>query len=125
VSLMDNSLVPTPRQLVVNRSGSRCEAMVKVWTGTVYLWTRCYRNPIEVHHRLTRARGGGLLDDLGEIYHLMALCHRHHRVDADGRYAFESGLLLDGRMYYAGGVYWYEGSDPYLKDNYGEGVRTG
>lgn len=119
------SLVPTPRQLVVNRSGERCEAMVRVWTGTTYLWTRCYRTPIEVHHRLTRARGGNLLDELGEIYHLIALCHAHHRNEADGQYAFESGLLLDGRMYYSGGVYWYEGSDQYLKDNYGQGVRTG
>lgn len=104
--------------------------MVQVWrldplTGEKTTWTRCFREPIEVHHRLTRARGGGLLDELGEIYHLIALCHQHHRNDADGGLAYESGLLLDGRMYYAGGVYWYEGSDAYLKDNYGKGVRTG
>jgi hypothetical protein len=124
MGVMDNSLVPTPRDLVIQRSGGRCEAMVRVWTGTKYLWTRCFREPVDVHHRLTRARGGHLLDELGEIYHLMALCRQHHSHDADGRYAHESGLLIDGQMFYAGGTYWYEGSDTYLKDNYGKGVRT-
>lgn len=87
------------------------------------VWARCFRSPIEVHHRLTRARGGNLLDQLGEIYHLIALCTTHHREDADGGLAYQTGLLLDGRMYYAGGTYWYEGSDSYLKDNYGAGIK--
>jgi hypothetical protein len=127
--LMSRSVIPTPRDLVIERSGGRCEAMVLMsgttWKKPRMIWARCFRSPVDVHHRLTRARGGGLLDELGEIYHLMALCRQHHSDDADGRFAFEAGLLLDGRMYYAGGVYWYEGSDPYLKDNYGNGVRTG
>lgn len=110
---------PKTRDLVVIRSGGRCEAMV--WVHDT--WARCFRAPIEVHHRITRARGGNLLDELNETYHLVALCTQHHREDADGGLAYESGLLLDGRMYYAGGQYWYEGSDQYLKDNYGQGVR--
>jgi hypothetical protein len=116
-------IVPTPRDLVVDRSGGRCEAMTTV--SGLDVWTRCFRSPIEVHHRLTRARGGDLLDELGETYHLIALCPQHHREDADGGLAYESGLLLDGRMYKSGGLYWYEGSDDYLKDNYEQGVRLG
>lgn len=129
MKVMDARYVPTPRDLVLDRSGGRCEAMVVMY-GTTWkvprkIWARCFREPVDVHHRLTRARGGGLLDELGEIYHLMALCRQHHATDADGRYAYESGLLLDGRMYKSGGLYWYEGSDQYLNDNYGKGVRTG
>jgi len=81
-------------------------------------WARCGRAPIEVHHRLTRARGGDLLDSVKEIYHLMALCHRCHK------YAHEvdqghNGLILAGSVYRDGLYLIYEGPDEYLRSTYG------
>lgn len=73
---------------------------------------------MERHHRLTRARGGTILDEVGESYHLIDLCPQHHRM-ADGADAYESGLLIDG--YVTSGLYGpvYTGSDPYLLERYG------
>lgn len=92
------------------------------------VWTRCFKNPIEVHHRLTRARGGAVLDALGESYHLIALCPGHHR-DADGAQAYQMGLLLDGMMVRDGSSHYYTGSDSYLLSRYGRtdvrGVTAG
>lgn len=68
-----------------------CEAMVEV-NG---VWTRCGRRPTESHHLLTRARGGRILDAVGETYHLINLCPRCHRA-ADGAEAYERGLLING-----------------------------
>ena len=45
-----------------------CEAMIQLYNGT---WTRCWRKPTESHHMLTRARGGRILDEVGETYHLI------------------------------------------------------
>lgn len=92
-----------------------CEAMIKV--GRV--WTRCGRRPTEDHHRLTRARGGLILDDYGERYHHIQLCHIHHKTahSPGGR---ESGLLLDG--YVTTGPDerpLYLGPDEYLTREYG------
>lgn len=101
-------------QAVHHRSRGRCEAMVYVgghaeideWAST---YGRCFRYPVEVHHMLTRSRGGLLLDDVGETMHLLALCPQHHRV-AHSPGGHESGLMIngyvlpgsDGRPVYAG-----------------------
>lgn len=104
----------------LKRSGRRCEADVLIEIAeNEFVWTRCGRTPVEVHHALTRARGGALLDKVGEIYHLIALCHDCHRL-ADGGEAYEGGVLLDGY------VSWdqqqdrpvYTGSDDYLTRTY-------
>lgn len=105
------------RQRVYRRSGKMCEAMVAVPGTTV--WTRCGVSPVEVHHTLKQSRGGDVLDRVGEIYHLMALCHAHHR-DAEGTEAYEGNLLI------AGHVIWdnvwerpvYTGPDEYLLKTY-------
>ena len=82
-------------------------------------WTRCGRRQVENHHRLTRARGGLILDAAGETYHLMDLCPWHHKIAHDEGSAFENGLLLDG--YVTSGLNGpvYVGSDPYLNERYG------
>jgi len=108
----------TPNALVKLRSGSRCEAMVAVMAGHRAVPTRCFRSPVEIHHRLTRARGGDLLDVLGETYHLMALCHLHHKHAHEVR--DNQGLMLDGSVQLLGsGRVLYTGPDQYLNDNYG------
>lgn len=83
------------------------------------IWTRCGRTPVERHHRLTRARGGKILDAWGEHYHLMDLCAKHHRM-ADGKEAYDTGLLLDGYVTTnPDGSPHYQGTDPYLLNRYG------
>lgn len=91
-----------------------CEAMVRVYTGA---WTRCWRKPTERHHLLTRARGGRILDEVGETYHLIDLCHIHHRL-ADGGDAYAGDLLIDGYVSRSNGRVVYQGSDEYLSDKY-------
>lgn len=82
-------------------------------------WTRCGRSPVEKHHRLTRARGGSILDAVGETYHLIDLCPKHHRF-SDGAQAYETGLLIDGYVTTgANGRPLYIGSDEYLSRVYG------
>lgn len=66
---------------------------------------------------LTRARGGKLLDREGETYHHIALCRRHHSA-ADGRAAYEGGLLIDGYATTENGRVVYYGSDEYLREKY-------
>lgn len=105
------------RKAVLERSGSRCEAMIELPRA----WTRCGRHPVEVHHALTRARGGGLLDQLGETYHLIALCPFHHRLVDD--MGSESGLMIDGYMVRDGLNIVYVGPDEYLTERYGTEVR--
>lgn len=105
----------TSRDRVIDRSYGMCEAMVGLDNG---VWTRCFKGPVEVHHRLTRARGGAILDQLGEIHHLIALCPTHHRM-ADGAQAYNMGLLLDGYMVRDGSAVYYEGSDSYLTARFG------
>jgi hypothetical protein len=74
----------------------------------------------EIHHLLTRGRGGGALDAVGETYHLAHLCRIHHR-SADGALAYSAGLLIDGFCIYdrilARPV--YRGSDEWLTEHYG------
>lgn len=79
-------------------------------------WARCGRLGIEDHHMLTRARGGDLLDTVGEIYHHIALCPEHHRyAHAEG---FPTGLMLEGSAYLEGGIITYVGPDDYLSARY-------
>lgn len=86
------------------------------------VWTRCGKRDVEVHHALTRARGGAILDSIGESYHLMVLCQEHHR-GADGGEAYDGALLIDGYVVTEDGVPVYYGSDTYLKEKYPNAVR--
>jgi len=96
-----------------------CEAMIRIEHPYREVWTRCGRSPVERHHRLTRARGGAILDKVGETYHLIDLCPAHHRM-ADGAVAYQNGLLLDGYVTTSvEGEPVYVGSDPYLTELYG------
>ena len=91
-----------------------CEAMVAL----PRTWTRCGKPMIEVHHALKRSRGGHLLDPY-DIYHLIALCHTHHRyVETSGD---ETGMLIDGYVITDSitGRPVYTGSDVYLTATYG------
>jgi hypothetical protein len=81
-------------------------------------WARCGRPVVEVHHMLKRSRGGHLLDKY-EIYHLIALCHQHHRwAETSGE---NVGLLIDGYVITDSihGCPVYTGSDEYLTDRFG------
>jgi len=92
---------------VLERSWSRCEAMVQIGSA----WTRCFRTPVEVHHMLTRSRGGKILDAHGETAHLLALCNQHHR-EAHSPGGHDSGLMIDGYVTTGpDGRPVYEGSD--------------
>ena len=104
------------RQLVLARSDARCEAEVEVRG----VWTRCFTHPVEVHHMLTRARGGDVLDSAGEDYHLAALCLWHHRrAHEPGGYA--AGLMIEGYVTidHATTRPVYVGPDHYLQQHYG------
>lgn len=104
---------------VIQSCAGRCEAEVQIPFSGV--WARCFRKGVEVHHLLTRARGGDLLDRAGEVYHLIGFCPQHHRAahDAGGR---EAGLLIDGYVSLdsATGQIYYVGPDEYLQATYGK-----
>lgn len=102
-------------QLVKERSGGQCEAMVLIPKRGIY--TRCWKSPIEIHHLLTRARGGGVLDQVGESYHLIALCPECH-ARSDGGDAYMGGLLIDGYAAMSSGKVEYYGTDQYLSEKY-------
>lgn len=89
--------------------------MVLLYTG---VWARCWRKPTDSHHMLTKARGGVILDEIGETYHKANLCRIHHQM-ADGGDAYAGGLLIDGyvRTLDNGRVVYY-GSDTYLSSRY-------
>lgn len=104
------------RAEVIRRSYGMCEAMVRLPRA----YARCGKNVVEVHHMLKRSRGGHLLDPLGETYHLIALCHEHHRyAETSGD---DSGLLIDGYVVTdsISGRPVYVGSDEYLREHYGK-----
>ena len=106
------------REEVMKRSQGKCEAMIYIEKTKV--WARCWRVPIEVHHALTRARGGAILDGVGEIYHLIALCSACHRA-SDGGAAYEGDLLIDGYVTTGpDGKPKYHGTDKYLRRKYGD-----
>lgn len=106
-----------------------CEAMVKITVvrrvgPNKQVYSMCGRTPVERHHRLTRARGGVILDRVGETYHLMDLCHEHHRM-ADGGDARAGGLLIDGYVTTCTqcGNPEYAGPDRVLQERYGRSVH--
>lgn len=111
-----------PFDKVKIRSQGKCEAMVFIEkTGA---WTRCWRQPVEVHHMLTRGRGGAVLDKAGEVYHLIALCPRCHAA-SDGGEAYDGELLIDGYVITDEfGQPKYSGSDKYLRRKYGDDKPT-
>ena len=104
------------RKALWERSLGYCEAMVNVSTDAQgrSVWTRCWKTPVERHHRLTQGRGGALLDPW-TIYHVIHLCHDCHR-RSDGGDARVNGLLIDGSVYGNGthGMPIYVGPDEYL-----------
>lgn len=101
------------RAKVLERSGGFCEAMVALPRS----WARCGRSPVDDHHALPRSRGGSLLDEVGEMYHHIALCRFHHsQVD---EYGFDSGLLIAGYAYRDGTRIVYQGPDEHLTRVYG------
>ena len=107
---------------------SRCEAMVLI-RGMVRrpdkgMYVCCGMENAQLHHKITRARGGLLLDAVGETYHLIYLCAQHH-ADAHDKPSFDNGLLLRGKvMSGPDGRPIYTGPDEYLKEHYGEQVHT-
>ena len=103
-----------------------CEAMVRVKTRSrhpgvrdTYVWARCGRTPVEIHHRLTRARGGLILDEVGETYHLIALCRKCHSLAHTQEYSTNGGLMIDGYVNTIKGRPNYSGPDEYLRRKYG------
>jgi hypothetical protein len=97
------------------RADGHCEAFI--WIESTGVWTRCGLGPIEIHHALTKARGGRILDDIGEDYHLIALCPRCHRL-ADGGEARSRGLVIDGSVVSGTHGPVYRGPDEYLSHKY-------
>jgi hypothetical protein len=101
---------------------SRCEAMV--WT-KIGRYVCCGRENADLHHKITRARGGILLDIVHETYHQMYLCREHHNVAHDEGQAFENGLLIRGSVTtHLDGKPLYCGPDEYLTEHYGELARV-
>jgi len=83
------------------------------------IYVPCGRVDAELHHKVTRARGGLILDQSGETYHHMYLCRHHHNVAHDAP-AFENGLLIRGTVITgADGRPLYSGPDEYLTEHYG------
>lgn len=108
-------MTPELRGKIKRRSQGRCESEVF----TTGVWLRCANRATEIHHLLTKARGGRHLDKVGETYHLMHLCRECHMA-SDGALAYIGGMLIDGS------VIWdrlrnrpvYQGTDPYLTRKY-------
>lgn len=100
------------------RSDGKCEAMVRNTNG---IYSRCWASPVEAHHLLTRARGGGILDRVGEVFHLIHVCGYHHRM-SDGEEAYLGGMLIDGYVSFNKQTRRpvYIGSNEYLKEKYGK-----
>lgn len=104
------------RREVLKRSLGRCEAFIQVDDRTP---RRCPEMATDIHHLLTKARGGENLDKVGEVYHLIHLCRQCHTA-CDGGEAYDGGMLIDGS------VEWdrlrqkpvYRGSDTYLRRKY-------
>jgi|SRR4051812_27864499 hypothetical protein len=107
---------------------SRCEAMVLVkGVNTRHhreMYVCCGKDNAQLHHKITRARGGLLLDAVGETYHQMYLCVHHH-ADAHDQPAFDNGLLIRGSVVTGvDGRPYYTGPDEYLSEHYGSKVHT-
>lgn len=98
----------------------RCEALVLTLRTEKRkpMYVPCGREDAQLHHKLTRARGGLILDRAGETYHQMWLCSEHHAVAHDAP-AFENGLLLQGYVITGpDGRPHYHGPDEYLAEHY-------
>lgn len=111
-----DSISKAARTAIRERSDGRCEALRRHKGG---IYARCGTTPVEVHHLLTRARGGDILDRVGETYHLIALCPGCHRA-SDGAQAYAGGLLIEGYVIWNGDRSWpvYIGPDLYLRNRY-------
>jgi hypothetical protein len=81
------------RQLIYARSQGRCEVFVEYENSA--LRGRCTRKGMEIHHMVTKARGGVVLDNAYETAHLIHLCREHHAW-SDGKQAYDAGLLIEG-----------------------------
>jgi len=104
------------------RAMSYCQAMVLVPSQSrpEGRFTVCEVEPAELHHKLTRARGGLLLDAVGETYHHIYLCREHHSYAHDTDQGYTSGLMIRGFVTTAtDGQPWYSGNDEYLLEHYG------
>src|SRR5215831_364920 len=109
------------RRAAKERAQGQCEVMVR--TLTVGAWHRCPGWGDEVHHLLPRARGGVILDEAREDYHLIVLCRDHHRqVHAHPERSYVAGLTIDGYVVTDKLTEHpvYTGTDPYLLEKYGE-----
>jgi len=93
----------------------RCEALV-LTTGGRYV--PCGVAPADLHHKITRARGGEILDKAGETYHQMRLCREHHNHAHDSEQAYDGGLLLRGYVFTGRSGVVYIGPDDYLTGKY-------
>jgi len=82
------------------------------------LYIQCGREPAELHHKLTRARGGRILDEAGETYHHIYLCREHHDY-AHKHVGEDNGLMIRGSVQTVMGVPVYAGPDEYLHEHYG------
>jgi hypothetical protein len=97
------------------RAERRCEAMIR--RGRV--WERCTAEGTDVHHMLSRSRGGLLLDEARETYHLVCVCREHHRY-AHAHPQSPGGLTLPGYVRSGpDGRPVYVGPDEFLKGRYG------
>lgn len=105
------------REAKQEMSSGCCEAMIQ----RKGVWFRCWKAPVEIHHRLPRGRGGSNLDLVGETIHLIALCHAHHMLIEENRATGYSGdLLIDGYAEWDDHLERpvYRGTHPYLSTNY-------
>jgi len=94
------------------------------WRHDTPKYAMCGVMPVEVHHRLTRARGGKILDKAGETYHLINLCREHHKY-AHEKGGEDSGLMLGGSVTTCKQCKrpLYIGDDPFLTQTYGQGAH--
>lgn len=104
---------------------SRCEAMVsmEIPRGRYrqVMFVCCGRENADLHHKLTRARGGIILDIAHETYHHIYLCREHHNLAHDEDKAYAAGLLIRGSVTtHLDGRPLYCGPDEYLTEHYGE-----
>lgn len=92
-----------------------CEAMEMV--GDRYVM--CGKGNTEIHHMITRSRGGKVLDKAGETYHLAQLCHYHHMLVHSSGKGYSSGFLIRGHVTTGpAGQPVYVGPDEYLSKKY-------
>jgi hypothetical protein len=98
-----------------------CEALVLTQgVGRRPMYVACGALRPDLHHKLTRGRGGMVLDKAGETYHHMWLCRDHHSVAHDQGSAFDNGLLIRGSVVTGpDGRPVYTGPDTYLSRKYG------